>query len=52
MLEVMKTYGWDYYTYERQPSWILDLAVKKLGIEAKLANAANTKPEQNTEHHA
>lgn len=37
MLEIMKEYGWDYFTYQNQPAWVLDLASKKLGIEAKLA---------------
>jgi hypothetical protein len=40
MLEVMREYGWDYHTYMSQPSWVLALAVKKLGIEAQLANKA------------
>lgn len=37
MLQIMETYGWDYHTYKNQPTWVIDLAVKKLGIEAKLA---------------
>jgi hypothetical protein len=41
MLEIMEKYGWDFYTYEKQPSWILDLAVKKIGIEAKKSKQAS-----------
>ncbi len=33
----MKEYGWDWYTYESQPTWILELAHKKLVIEGQLA---------------
>lgn len=40
MLEIMKEYGWDWNTYNNQPSWVLDLAQKKLAVEAKLAASA------------
>jgi uncharacterized protein YbaP (TraB family) len=41
MLQIMKEYGWDYHTYNNQPAWVLDLAVKKFGLEAKLAEQQN-----------
>ena len=43
MLEIMEKYGWDHKTYLDQPSWILDLAIKKLDIEAKLREKAQEK---------
>ena len=36
MLAIMKEYGWDYHTFMSQPTWVLDLANKKMSIEAKL----------------
>ncbi len=49
MLQVMKEYGWDFHTYMNQPSYILDLAHKKLAIEARLAAKAAEKPRYGTE---
>ena len=46
MLEIMKEYGWDYNTYQDQPTWVLDLAARKLGIEAQLAAKAAETPTQ------
>jgi hypothetical protein len=37
MLVVMEKYGWDYHTYMNQPSWLLDLARKKMALENKIA---------------
>lgn len=37
MLEIMKIYGWDFYTYEAQPYWVIELARKKMTVEAKLS---------------
>lgn len=36
MLEVMEKYGWDWYTYQEQPVWIIDAAIQKMTVEAKL----------------
>lgn len=43
-LELMEIYGWDYQTYLNQPPWLIDLAIRKLDIQAKLnkAQAAET----------
>ncbi len=48
-LEVMEKYGWDWYTYQNQPSWLLELASQKLHIEARLSaqKEAEIKAEQN-----
>ena len=35
-LEVMRIYGWDWFTYLSQPSWLIDLAVEKMIIDKKL----------------
>ena len=40
MLHVMKEYGWDFYTYKNQPAWVIELAMRKLDIEGKLAKMA------------
>lgn len=40
MLEVLKEYGWDYFTFMRQPSWIIDLAIQKVVAEARIAAKA------------
>lgn len=35
MLEICEKYKWDYYTYLAQPTWVIDLIIKKLTIDAK-----------------
>lgn len=35
----MREYGWDYYKYLNQPTWVIDLAREKLKIEAIRANS-------------
>jgi hypothetical protein len=37
MLEIMKEYGFDYYTYMNQPAHIIELATRKFIIESDLA---------------
>lgn len=39
----MREYGWDYYTYLAQPTWILEMAIEKMTVEAKLAAKAAEK---------
>ena len=34
----MKLYGWDWFTYQAQPTWVIDLAIEKMKLERKLAN--------------
>jgi hypothetical protein len=36
MLEIMKEYGWTHTEYLDQPLWIIDLARRKMDIQAKL----------------
>lgn len=40
----MKDYGWDHFTFESQPAWVIDLAIQKMTIEAKLAAKAAEQP--------
>lgn len=47
MLEIMERYGWDYHTYKAQPTWVVSLARKKMGMQAKIAKHAI----ENTQHH-
>jgi hypothetical protein len=35
MIEVCSFMGWDYFTYKNQPSWFIDLIVKKLSLESE-----------------
>lgn len=35
MLEIMKEYHWDYYTYTNQPVWLIAMIVEKMKIDAK-----------------
>lgn len=44
----MKEYGWDWYTYQNQPTWVIELAIRKFSIEGKLAEQAA----ENTKSHA
>lgn len=39
MLEIMEVYGWDWYTYQSQPSWVISLAFEKMKVQRKLAEA-------------
>ena len=39
MLRIMAEYGWDYYTYEKQPTWVIDVAWEKLKIEGIISNS-------------
>lgn len=32
---ICEKYGWDYFTYESQPSWFIDLIIVKMEIDAK-----------------
>lgn len=47
MLEIMERYSWDYNQYMNQPTWVVDLARKKIGMEAKIAKHAATKINNN-----
>jgi uncharacterized protein YaaN involved in tellurite resistance len=40
MLEVMEKYGWSYYTYLDQPTWVIELIQEKMRAEARLAKKA------------
>lgn len=37
MLEVMEKYHWTHEQYLDTPTWIIDAAVQKMSIQAKLA---------------
>jgi hypothetical protein len=43
MLEVCRLYGWDYYTYQAQPVWFVDLIHERMAIDGKKAEAENKK---------
>lgn len=34
MLEIMEKYHWDYYTYQAQPIWMVNMIVEKMKIDA------------------
>ena len=46
-LEIMREYGWDWYTYESQPAWVLDMVVQKYIAERKLEKFEQDKQQQN-----
>lgn len=35
MLEICERYHWDYWTYLKQPMWLLTMIVDKMNIDAK-----------------
>lgn len=35
MITICEKYGWDYFTYESQPSWFIDLIISKMEIDNK-----------------
>jgi len=34
MIIICEKYGWDYFTYESQPSWFIDLIIERMKIDA------------------
>ena len=46
MVEICKTYKWDYYMYLAQPVWFVDLIVEKMKIDAQKLEAEEKKAKQ------
>lgn len=46
IVEVCRTYKWDFYKYLAQPSWFLDLIHQRMQIDAKKAEAESRKAKQ------
>lgn len=45
---VMKTMGWDWHTYLRQPDWLIEMTIGFLNAEGKAQEKAAKKAERST----
>jgi len=39
MLEIMERFGWTYEEYMSQPTWVIDLTMRKISVENKISNS-------------